>query len=187
MTFLLPIVALFAVSAPPLAAQNWSHTDHTIPLPNSTAYGIVKGPDGNLWFGASGKMFRLSPDGTFTPFDTPEGTPFAVTVGPDGAIWYTTTNPSKRIGRITTAGVVTTFDVVSPSWAEHITGGPDGNVWFTYFCDDALFRITPAGVVTRFPVLTAGACAYGITSGPDGNLWFTEHYRNKIGRMTPDG
>ncbi len=180
------LVSTLALTSPALG-QNWTHMDYPIPIPNSTAYGITTGPDGNLWFGASGKMYRLSPAGVFTPFDTPDGTPFAVTVGPDGNIWYNTTSFTKPIGMITTAGTVTTFDyslVTSPS---HITGGPDGNVWFTVFCDDALYRITPAGVVTRFPVPTAGACAYGITTGPDGNIWFTEHYRNKIGRMTPTG
>ena len=180
------LVSTLAATAPALG-QNWTHTDYPIPIPNSTAYGITTGPDGNLWFGASGKMYRLTPAGVFPPFDTPDGTPFAVTAGPDGNIWYNTTSFSKPIGMITTAGTVTTFNYSLVTTPGRITGGPDGNVWFTIFCDDAVFRITPAGIVTRFPVPTSGACAYGITSGPDGNLWFTEHYRNKIGRMTPTG
>lgn len=179
------VLALGAVS--PALGQTWTHTDYPIPVPNSTAYGITTGLDGNLWFGASGKMYRLSPAGVFTSFDTPEGTPFAVTVGPDGNIWYNTTSFTKPIGKITPDGTVTTFDYSLVTTPSHITGGPDGNVWFTIFCDDALYRITLAGAVTRFPVPTVGACAYGITAGPDGNLWFTEHYRNKIGRMTPTG
>jgi streptogramin lyase len=181
------LIALALAGTSTALGQNWKHTDYPIPIPNSTAYGIATGPDGNLWFGASGKMYRLSPAGAFTAFDTPDGTPFAVTAGPDGKIWYNTSSFSKPIGTITTTGVVSTFDYPLVTSPGHITGGPDGNVWFTVFCDDALYRITPTGVVTRFPVPTAGACAYGLTTGPDGNIWFTEHYRNKIGRMTPGG
>ena len=103
---------------------------------------------------------------------------------------------SNTIGRITPAGVVSTFPVptahVGPN---QITAGADGNLWFT---EDAggIGRITTAGVVTEFPVPTPNSFTNGITVGPDGNVWFTEYSAGfsspgadgrKIGKITPAG
>ena len=57
-----------------------------------------------------------------------------------------------RIGRITTAGAVTTFtdpaDTVDQPF--DITTGPDGNLWFTSGVNSRIGRITTAGVITTF-------------------------------------
>src|SRR5688572_33026417 len=75
----------------------------------------------------------------------PGANPGGITAGPDGALWFVEEGTS-RIGRITTAGVVTNyFDVATnPPPAtdptlpalDQITLGPDNNLWFTQPRDD---------------------------------------------------
>ena len=114
------------------------------------------------------------------------GAAFGITAGPDGALWFT--EFSDRIGRITTAGVITEYPVpTAGSQTNEITGGPDGALWFTEYTGNKIGRITTAGAVTEYPVPTADGSPGGITAGPDGALWFTESGYNKIGRITTAG
>jgi hypothetical protein len=54
-----------------------------------------------------------------------------IAAGPDGALWFTEQSASK-IGRISTAGVVTEFATpTADSFPTGITTGPDGALWFT--------------------------------------------------------
>src|SRR6266436_4294219 len=65
------------------------------------------------------------------PLPTAGSAPFGITTGPDGALWFTEFAYNK-IGRITTAGVVTEFTIpTSSSYPEVITVGSDGALWFT--------------------------------------------------------
>ncbi len=116
---------------------------------------------------------------------------FGIAAGADGNLWFTGTG---KIGRITTAGVITQFSLPSPaSSLGEIAAGPDDNLWFTEGSDNKIGRITTAGAVTEFTIPTNGSYPYGIAAGPDGNLWFTESNVNsvnstgKIGRMTMSG
>jgi virginiamycin B lyase len=106
--------------------------------------------------------------------------PSAITAGPDGALWFT---DDGGIGRITTAGVVTHYDLGS-SDMESITVGPDGALWFTNRGNNSIGRVTTAGIVTNY----TGSGIYqpqGIVAGPSGTLWFTN--RTSIGRITTAG
>ena len=146
---------------------------------------IGPGPDGNVWFAASGldKIGGVTPTGTITQVDTGiESGPGAIGAGPDGGVWFTRFD---GIGRITPA-------TLSPqAFTSGVTGHPaggiaigsDGNLWFTEPDGNRIGRITPAGVITEFPVLGRPA---GIAAGPDGALWFTEPDGNRIGRITTD-
>jgi streptogramin lyase len=122
---------------------------------------------------------------TITEYTIPtaSGRPMDITRGPDGNLWFTMVN---QIGRITPAGVITEFPVVSGPGG--ITAGPanDNNVWFAGYFGQTIGRITPTGVVTEFPLLGSGY-PIDITAGPDGNLWFAERFGNRIGRMTTAG
>ena len=124
---------------------------------------------------------------TFTEFPVPtvDSGPWSITTGPDGALWFTESFANK-IGRITTAGVITEFAVPSANsqLLGGITQGPDGAVWFTEEIAGKIGRITTAGVITEF---SAGGAPLGITTGPDGALWFTQSFANQIGRITTDG
>ncbi|HUD99826.1 MAG TPA: hypothetical protein VMR62_09650 [Bryobacteraceae bacterium] len=111
--------------------------------------------------------------------------PNAITAGSDGALWFTELDGNK-IGRITTAGVLTEYP--ANGGPEGIVDGPGRALWFAAYEPGNIRRITTDGEVTAsYPVLTHGGEPYGITLGPDGALWFTEYENNKIGRMTTAG
>ena len=135
---------------------------------------------------------RLSPTSAPSRRCTPSAISIAagsLTTGPDGNLWFAEENANK-IGRITTAGVVTEFPIPTPnSDTAEIVAGPDGSVWFMEFAANKIGRITPAGIITEFPIPTPQSSPDGseITAGPDGNLWFAENAANKIGRMTTSG
>jgi streptogramin lyase len=150
------------------------------------------GPDAaNLSVTVVGTPGPPTPTPTFTPsiaeFPTSSSSsaPYDITVGSDGNLWFTELNVGK-IGRITTAGVVTEFSTsASNSDPQYITSGPDGNLWFTE--NSAIARITPTGTITEFPTPTNNSSPFIIVTGADGNLWFTELNANKIGRITTSG
>src|SRR5262249_35684833 len=109
--------------------------------------------------------------GVSTDFSV-SGRPQGIAASPDGSLWFTEPN-INRIGRITTAGVVTEFPtVVGTSYG--IVAGPDGNIWFAEDGANKIGQITPAGVVSEFVIPTVSSNPFGIAAGPDGSLWFTE-------------
>jgi virginiamycin B lyase len=122
----------------------------------------------------------------------------SIVAGPDGALWFATRDRNNnKIGRITTAGVVTEFPITGLSSAQsfvftNITAGPDGALWFGFArVSPASFRmgigrITTTGMISEF-LLPVRHVMFGITAGPDGALWFTEPQVNRIGRITTAG
>ena len=114
---------------------------------------------------------------------------WGIAAGPDGALWFTAQG-ADNIGRITTTGAVSVFNIPSgvPAFGHTggITAGPDGALWFTSAGGRYVGRITTSGVITKF-LTPASNMLGGITSGPDGALWFLETGSNKVGRITTDG
>jgi hypothetical protein len=117
--------------------------------------------------------------GEFT-VPTANSTPRGIVAGPDGNLWFTERN-GQKIGRITTAGVLTEFALPTASGPFDIAAGSDGNLWFTEEAGNKVGQITTSGMITEFATPTAPSAPFGITSGPDGNLWFAESVGNKIG------
>ena len=132
----------------------------------------------------------------FTEFPIPTGGSYAedITAGPDGALWFTEGEAGK-IGRITTAGSITEYPILSGgaySFPGGITAGPDGALWFTEDREGPGYigRISTAGVITEYLIPSGFSQPMGIAAGPDGALWFTEFGNNgasKIGRITTGG
>ncbi|HEV3217894.1 MAG TPA: hypothetical protein VGZ27_19365, partial [Vicinamibacterales bacterium] len=134
------------------------------------------------------------------------GDPQGITTGPDGNIWFTEYS-ARKIGRMTSAGVITEFPFpfssVSPPFGRPyaITAGPDGNLWFTMIALDpknpsgsggGVGRITPTGTLTTFNSASCCSSPSGIAAGPDGNLWVidldtTLSSVGSIMRITPTG
>jgi len=196
-------------------AGNSSHivritTDGTIteyPTPTNAGFfntegSITAGPDGNLWFAENNanKIGRLDPTKlagcAMTPticmtefvIPTASSGASAITAGPDGALWFTEKTANK-IGRITTAGVVTNEFAITTAaaGANDITTGPDGNLWFTEEAVNKIGKMTTSGIVTEIAVPTASSQPEGIALGPDGNIWFSEYSASKIGRVNLTG
>ena len=118
------------------------------------------------------------------PVTTQFADPSGIVAGPDGALWFTDSGLTGSIGRVTTAGVVTTYTDPSINRPQQITVGSDGALWFTNFNSNTIGRITTTGVVASYT--TPGlSLPYAITAGSDGALWFT--YLGGIGRITTAG
>ena len=113
-------------------------------------------------------------------------TPFAIAAGPDGNIWFSELRQS-RIGRITPAAEISTFDLGSGALADRLTAGPDGAIWFTDPAGNRIGRLGLDGTTAYVPLPTPESGPAGIVNGSDGNLWFTEHAANRVARLTPLG
>jgi virginiamycin B lyase len=184
-------------------------TEYRVPRANSGLWDITLGPDGALWFVEYNvhKIGRLTTDGHFAEYVIPsDPTKFEIqniTSGPDHALWFTEIPTTigegiadrGLIGRITTDGQVTEFQLTPPnSQPFGITPGPDGALWFADCAGNKIGRITTGGQIKEYELPpwqsnggVGGNCPTMITSGPDGALWFTERNSNKIGRITTDG
>jgi streptogramin lyase len=151
--------------------------------------GITVGPDGNIWFNEADRIGYVTtacevhelPASEFATFVAPSG----ITAGPDGALWFLG-DATSNIGRITTAGQLTTYFLNAGSTPVWDTLGPDNAVWFTQDLADQVGRIDAHGVIRTFPT-AHGAHPWVIVTGPDGNLWFVEHGTDKIAKMTTSG
>src|SRR5579864_5791644 len=79
------------------------------------------------------------------PVPTAYSGPQGITAGPDGALWFTEIY-GDRIGRITTAGVITEYLVpTAHSLPWGIAAGPDGALWFT---ENNVYRGNKVGRIT---------------------------------------
>jgi streptogramin lyase len=110
-------------------------------------------------------------------------------VGPDSNLWFVELG-GQKVGRITTAGVITEFPVPNAQALYGIASGPDGNLWFTDTMAGKIGHISTSGTNIVQYSLAAGAYAQGITAGPDGNLWFVEQKQSgdyEIGKITTAG
>jgi virginiamycin B lyase len=181
-------------------------TEFPLPTPNSQAHAITRGPDGNLWFTEINvdRIGRITTDGLITEFPLPTAgiagqakstcgpsnaasQPYDIAEGADRSLWFTECN-SDKIGRISTAGVITEFPLGTPGREPHgITMGPDGNLWFTEFGADKIGIISTDGVVLgEIQVPTATSGPHAIIQGPDRKLWFTELTVTQLASVTVD-
>lgn len=153
--------------------------------------GITAGPDGALWFVATG-IGRLTTDGEVTLFPVPAGDAqlFDLAVGADGNVWFT--EFGGRVGRITPAGEVAMFPrgIPAPGPCDCLGGriarGPDGNMWFTVPNGGWIGHVAPDGDYTIVAVTPGRGAPEDIAAGPDGAMWFTDTAGN-IGRITLGG
>ena len=165
---------------------------------------ICAGADGNLWFLALGASFnsvigRITPAGVSTIFPCTGAISLGVTpiaLGPDGAVWFNIdANPGSTlpaIGRISTTGVISTFNIPNTSAYDFTEGSiaasPDGGMWFTG--NGAIGRITMSGAATVYPLPSssfstyAGGVGLGLAAGQDGAMWFATFGNKAIGRVT---
>jgi hypothetical protein len=111
--------------------------------------------------------------------------------GPDGNLWFTEYN-TNRIGKITTSGVITEYQVptnyiFTVTQPYHIIKGHGGDLWFTQYGGSTIGRVTTNGVFTIFPTPTVGSFPIELATGPDGtdtNIYFGENVGNFPGNAT---
>lgn len=143
------------------------------------------------------KIGLMNTAGSFTAYPTTPGFgPQQIAYGPDDNFWFTEYDGTHAaIGRITAAGVVTTFDLpgsLTETSLDGIAAGPDGNLWFTESTPTAAkigVMSTTGTLLHEYTVLSNPPQFFQlflITAGPDGNMWFTET-GSEVGRISMAG
>jgi virginiamycin B lyase len=99
-------------------------------------------------------------------------------------LWFTE-RAVDRIGRISTTGKITEYQLASGRLPLDITPARDGSLWFTDRAANCVGRTTVTGPITEFVVPTPGSDPLGITAGPDGTFWFMEGKGDRIARLNP--
>jgi virginiamycin B lyase len=169
-------------------------TELPVPQPSSGPTGVTTGPDGNIWFTEyydnSIATYIIS-TGKFKRFHLSEvnARPAGIVTGPDGNLWFTESLADK-IGRITTAGVITEYPLaVAGSDPIGIMSGPVGKLWFTELDGNKIAAISPqTGKIREFTIPTAHSHPAFITTGADGRtIWFTENTAGKIASFNARG
>jgi streptogramin lyase len=168
---------------------------------NGAPNAIVTGSDKNLWFteprlneigkitaAGTSKLYSLS-------FEGYEGEPNGIAAGSDGNLWFTHGRKgSEKLGKITTAGVVTNYEAPDDSLTGITAGPKEGELWFTgagqtegetRWVNASVGKITTSGVVTNYSTQTSDP--RHIVAGPEGDLWFTDSDTSKIGKITTAG
>jgi streptogramin lyase len=157
--------------------------------------GLTAGPDGNLWSYYGNSIRRIGMTGAQVSFPVPGGSGGGIAVGPDGNIWFSDYY-GGFIGKVTTAGTVTTFSMPDPDVGPvNLTAGSDGNLWIATAVG-SLWKSTTQGVITPLEARLVGNPGYiypylylqadGVALGADGNLWLTVGL-DRIARLSPDG
>ena len=160
------------------------------PPTNTPVTGITSGPDGNIWFTeqVANTIGRINPTThAFTEFSGADE-PIGITTGNDGALWIANFSGDGTIGRITTAGVLTSYPGFGSGQNEGVALGPDQRIWYTspFVSGNRLGAIATNGVVMGY-ALTSGAQARGITPAPDGNMWFADDGLNVVSKIATNG
>ena len=125
---------------------------------------------------------------TFQEFPIPSfGLPYLISWGFSGDLWFT--EPEyNRVGKITSAGVITEYVVpTAGAFPESISTLGGADAWFTETGANRIGHVTSAGVFQEFVIPTPNSGPTGIISGPAGGYWFTENYANKIGFISSTG
>lgn len=165
-------------------------TEYSMPTASYPA-SITAGPDGSLWFTENrgeepGVIGKMTTSGKLTEYSEGPGSDSGngLTAGPEGDLWFTEWGAS-RIGKITTAGVVTEYPLPKEHYPSEITAGPEGDLWYTMgFGSEKIGKMTTSGTVTEYS--TAHYTGEGIAAGTEGDIWFNET-GGKIGKITSSG
>lgn len=142
-------------------------------------------PDGAVWFAdvVTASVTRLL-NGVFIRHEVGSegGTPYGIAIDAQGTVW-TTLQGVDKLGRISTDGQLTVFDVPTRnSGLGDIAVDRDGAVWFLELRANKIGRFAD-GRFTEIAVPTQAAGLTGLAAAPDGSVWFTELSIGKLGRV----
>ena len=161
---------------------------------------MVRGPDGAVWFSSSfdrstgnfGELCRVAADGSVTKLNVSMGPRFVV--GADGNFWDVDGN--GYVKRITPAGTVSTFSLVSPpgalnpgAHANDIVASPDGNLRVLDYSDEIIYTVSTSGSQLAATQMSPGqyipSGGSAATFGPDAAIWYVSQF--EVIRTTTGG
>lgn len=175
-------------------------TEYSSGLSAGEANPLVRGPDGNMWFGQCDAIGRITAAGHISEYTS--GLPSGVCVtqlvdGANGAIWFyaeafnqsATPEAPALFGQITTSGSISTHQ--GPVGVTSLVPNPKGGVWFTVStyasAGAAVGRVTSSGTVKLFSGLNSGSNPETVVAvGND--AWFVDEGTTPaLGELTPSG
>ncbi|MBD5655549.1 MAG: Ig-like domain-containing protein [Candidatus Eremiobacteraeota bacterium] len=178
---------------------NGNDQGQTFMLPPSSyspRAGIVRGYDGNMWFGTFAQFGRVTENGTISLFAQSGAFPYlsgGLARGPEGNrnVWYTVeemNGGAAAVAEVSTPSGQTT-ERAMPEGVETLTGiaaGPDNAMYAASYGANLIARI-PAGkgLVTTYPLPgPVPGRPLNIVLGPDyHSMWFTMAGGGSIGRF----
>ncbi|MGO9913867.1 MAG: Ig-like domain repeat protein [Isosphaeraceae bacterium] len=167
-------------------------TSFPIPTANIGPQFITTGPNGDLYFTATGANIieQLNPTTrVFQTFFIPTANSGAsgIISGPDDSLWFIESTANK-IGHLNLAtGAISDLPIPTTiGGTSTITAGTDGDLYFTEPGSDSIGQFNPTTHAFRSqPIPVAGSEPTTITTGSDGNLYFTQPGSNDIGELNP--
>jgi virginiamycin B lyase len=154
----------------------------------SHPFSITKGPDGNIWFTDQvipSVVYAINPANASLVYTyrIPNTDMQGITTGSDGALW-TSDQDLEGIDRITTAGVLTQYQLPGGGCPEGITSDSAGQLWVLDNCG-IVWTLSVGG---QFAQAANGLGPFStptnsITVGPDGAIWWSGD--GNIGRYNP--
>jgi len=151
------------------------------------AYGVVTGPDGNLWVNMQHAVGQVSPSGSLlASYTIPSGSGGGgIASGSDGDLWFVD-QQGNAIQNITTSGTMTSYPIPTASSDPYdIVTAPDGTLWFTELQANKIAQITTSGAIAEYSIPTHDSLPRHLSVASDGSSWFAESATNKIGRLVP--
>ncbi|MEY4568900.1 MAG: hypothetical protein RLZZ398_339 [Verrucomicrobiota bacterium] len=182
----------------------------------SSPYGVAVDSVGNVFVADSGNstIRKVTPDGLVTTFAGSPGIagsadglgdaarfsgPIGITVNSTNEI-YVVEQASKRVRKITSSGLVTTFKTFTSGSLSHIAAAPNGDLFINYSTSTvgSIYKLTPSADL----VAVAGS-AYGYQDGPvataqfvwvtslavdtASNVYITDSSSSTVRKITPAG
>ena len=129
---------------------------------------------------------QTMPPGALTEYKIPSHHSQAYTIAPagDGNLYFSE-SATNKIGRITTAGVITEFSAGGGTGPNDIRTGPDGRAWFETYGPDTIGRIDYDGSVQLYPIPSPTGHPEQIVGDAKRNaVWFAEAHNQAIGEFS---
>jgi virginiamycin B lyase len=104
---------------------------------------------------------------------TPSAAPVGITS--DGEDLWFVEIAAGRVGRISTRGEITEFDLPDRAARPHaIIAVAPGDCWFTEWGANRVGHISASGEIATYALPSPASEPHGITLGPDGALWVAQ-------------
>jgi sugar lactone lactonase YvrE len=142
----------------------------------------------DLYLSTDTTIYRITPNGTVSPFATSGGlnAPEGIAFDASGNL-YAANNTIDTVSKITPGGVVSTFAQDSTlSNCEGVTFDTSGNLYVADQRTETISKITPGGVVSTF-AHDGSFSLEGMAIDASGNLYVSNYGYSLIQKVTPGG